>query len=148
MPDRGAGGPSICGSILCWSELPGVLSTWRSDRRGEDWPHCTKDQLNEPGTQSFPFPAEGLGRKDWNTGKTGMSPFSFRSVSLAVMTTERGLTGVDQSFSGSEMSHLANSFMWKLQNLSGHLWKPQSSETTARFLFVLGVLFCFVLFCC
>ena len=75
-----------------------------------------------------------------------MSPFSFPSVSLAVMTTERGLTGVDQSFSGSEMSHLANSFMWKLQNLSGHLWKPQSSETTARFLFVLGVLFCFVLF--
>lgn len=65
-----------------------------------------------------------------------MSPFSFPSVSLAVMTTERGLTGVDQSFSGSGVSHLANSFMWKLQNLSSHLWKPQSSETTAKFLFV------------
>lgn len=70
-----------------------------------------------------------------------MSPFSFPSVSLAGMTTERGLTGVDQSFSGSGVSHLANSFMWKSENLSGHLWKPQSSETTAKFLFVFGFFF-------
>ena len=57
------------------------------------------------------------------------------------MTTERRLTGVDQSFSGSGVSHLANSFMWKLQNLLGHLWKPQCSETTAKFLFVFGFVF-------
>ena len=81
--------------------------------------------------------------RDWNTGKTGISPFSFPSVSLAVMTTERRLTGVDQSFSGSGVSHLANSFMWKLQNLLGHLWKPQCSETTAKFLFVFGFFFFF-----
>lgn len=87
------------------------------------------------------FPRRGAGAERVDHRKAWGTPFSFPSVSPAVMTTERGLTGVDQSLSGSGMSHLANSFTWKLQNLSGpgnpSLQKPQQGFCLFLFCFLL-----------